>query len=177
MIRRMFSTPLRAATAAAVVTGAIVGGVGFAFASIPDGSGVIHGCYQSKGKAHTLKVIDTSVSANCPSGYKALNWNQTGPQGPQGPAGPSNLQLITTNGGVSLSLSAQHCAIVSLSVGGIAVGDTGILAPDPAKWPAGLTMMPLRSTAANKLPADVCNPTSASVSVSNVSLTVWRIVS
>jgi hypothetical protein len=176
MIRRLFSTPLRAATAAAVVTGALVGGVGFAFASIPDGGGVVHGCYQNKGKAHALKVIDSSVSAGCPSGYTALNWNQTGPQGLQGPAGPSNLQLVTTNAGLSLALGAQHCAIANVSEPAIAVGDTGILAPDPTGWPAGLTMMPLRSTAAGILPVDVCNPTAATVSVTNVSVTIWRVV-
>jgi hypothetical protein len=56
------------------------------YASIPDGSGVTHGCYNKKTGA--LKVIDTAVRPNCPSGTTALDWNQTGPQGPQGVAGP-----------------------------------------------------------------------------------------
>ncbi len=99
-----------------------------------------------------------------------------GTQGPQGPAGPANLQLLVTNGGVSVTLGAQHCAILSLSVGGILPGDTGIMAPDSSKWPAGLIVMPLRATASNKLPIDFCNPTSATVSASSVQVSVYRIV-
>lgn len=62
---------------------ALVGGV-LAYASIPDAGGVINGCYKdgalNKG---SLYVIDSAET--CPSGYTALNWNQTGPQGPAGP--------------------------------------------------------------------------------------------
>ncbi len=76
---------------------------------------------------------------------------------------------------MSLTVAAQHCVIVSLSAHGILAGDTGIMAADPGKWPAGLMVMPLRATAANLLPIDVCNPTSASVSVSSVSVSVYRI--
>jgi len=86
--------------AAAASVLAVIGGVA-AYASIPDSSGVIHGCY-NKGDG-TLSVIDTSVVSTCPKGATALNWNQTGPQGvpgtpgqqgamgatgQQGPAGP-----------------------------------------------------------------------------------------
>lgn len=63
---------------------------GAAIAGPVDGSGVIHGCYDTGGN---LKVID--ASAACPKGYTALNWGQTGPQGtqgPQGPAGPAGPQ-------------------------------------------------------------------------------------
>ena len=98
-----------------------------------------------------------------------------GIQGPPGPAGPANLQLLFSNGGVSLGLASQHCAIVSLGAHGILPGDTGIVAFDAGKWPAGLIVMPLRATAPNVLPADVCNPTSSSVSVSSVSVSVWRV--
>ena len=64
-------------------------GVGaFAYASIPDSGGVIHGCYKtSDGK---LRVVDST----CASGETSLNWNQTGPVGPQGPVGISNFQLV-----------------------------------------------------------------------------------
>lgn len=57
-----------------------------AYASIPDSSGVIHGCY-NKGSG-SLRVIDTSVST-CHGGATPLDWSQTGPQGPQGPQGPA----------------------------------------------------------------------------------------
>lgn len=67
-----------------------VGGTAFgAVSSIPDGSGVIHGCYDSGGN---LKVIDASVTATCPKGYSALDWNQTGSAGQQGPQGQTGPQ-------------------------------------------------------------------------------------
>ena len=60
-------------------------GVAYATGSLPvDGAGVIHGCYSSGG---SFKVSTTSAPT-CPSGYTALNFNQTGPQGPQGTTGP-----------------------------------------------------------------------------------------
>lgn len=163
MIGRLFKAPFAAAVAAAVLTGTLVGGMSIAFASIPDGSGVIHGCYKTKGSSHALNVIDTSKTASCPTGYTGLNWDQTG------------VQLLFSNGAVSLSLPAQHCAIASFSAPGVVPGDTGIVAPDAASWPAALTLAPLRATAANVLPVDVCNPTSAAASVSNVSVSIWRV--
>jgi hypothetical protein len=64
-----------------------VGGTAFAaVSSIPDSSGVIHGCYDSGGK---VRVINTSVTSKCPKGYTPLNWSQTGPRGPAGPQGPA----------------------------------------------------------------------------------------
>ena len=55
-----------------------------ASATIPDSSGVIHGCYARSGGA--LRVIDNSV-VNCKSTETSLNWNQTGPKGATGPRG------------------------------------------------------------------------------------------
>jgi len=64
---------------------------GVAFASIPDGSGVIHGCYKpADGK---LRVID-SATDSCASGETALTWNQAGAQGPQGVQGVQGVQGI-----------------------------------------------------------------------------------
>jgi hypothetical protein len=57
-----------------------------AYATIPDSSGVIHGCYAKSGGA--LRVIDASVT-NCKSGETALPWNASGPAGPSGPGGAS----------------------------------------------------------------------------------------
>ena len=62
---------------------------GFAAASVPDPSGVIHGC--SKNNDGTLRVIDTAKTATCPNGYSALDCNQTGPAGPAGQQGPAGL--------------------------------------------------------------------------------------
>ena len=88
-------------------TGAISGSVlvllaaSVAVASIPDSSGVIHGCYQGSGQGNqqgnqqgnwqgsgVLRIIDTTVES-CAPGETAISWNQIGPQGPQGPAGPT----------------------------------------------------------------------------------------
>lgn len=67
--------------AAAVVIVAV--GSTVAYASIPDSSGVIHGCYTKSG---ALSVVD-SATMTCPKGSTSLNWSQTGPAGPAGPAG------------------------------------------------------------------------------------------
>lgn len=63
---------------------------GLAFASIPDGNGVIYGCYTDIGGV--LKVVDTDAGFNCGPGETSLTWNQTGPPGPIGPQGPEGLQ-------------------------------------------------------------------------------------
>jgi hypothetical protein len=66
----------------------IVLGVGVSYgvgsASIPDPTGVIHGCYKSSRTAHALKVIDSAVTSGCPSGFTSLDWSQTGAGVPNG---------------------------------------------------------------------------------------------
>jgi hypothetical protein len=67
-----------------------ISAAGIASASIPDGGGVIHGCYKpaSNGGLSSLGVVDTAGSGGqCPANQTALAWNQSGPQGPAGPAG------------------------------------------------------------------------------------------
>jgi hypothetical protein len=96
-MRRFVRTPLRAATVAVACAAVVAGAAGISLASIPDSSGIIHGCYKSGGTVHPLKVIDNSVTAKCPSGYTALNWNKAGPQGPAGPQGTSGLPVGYAN--------------------------------------------------------------------------------
>jgi hypothetical protein len=60
------------------VTVAIVAG-GVSYASIPDSSGVIHGCYKARGAASPLSVINTSIHPKCPNGYTALKWDASPP--------------------------------------------------------------------------------------------------
>jgi Collagen triple helix repeat (20 copies) len=76
---------LRRSVVLAVVAAVLAAAAGVAYAQIPDGGGVIHGCYAKSGGA--LRVIDGSVT-NCKSTETSLNWNQMGPQGPVGPQGP-----------------------------------------------------------------------------------------
>jgi hypothetical protein len=63
---------------------------GIAYASIPDGEGVIHACYSPNAAAGPsgaqLKVIDSEV-ASCTNGQTEVTWGQTGPQGPPGQTG------------------------------------------------------------------------------------------
>ena len=69
--------PAALATAAGVLL--VVAGV--AYATIPDSSGAIHGCYGRSGGS--LRVIDATVT-NCKTGETSLDWNVQGQQGPQG---------------------------------------------------------------------------------------------
>jgi hypothetical protein len=74
------------------VSGAVFGIATAVQASIPDASGVIHGCYNAS-LAHGspvggLRVIDTAkVNGNCASWEAPLNWNATGVTGPTGAEG------------------------------------------------------------------------------------------
>jgi hypothetical protein len=54
-------------------------------AAIPDGGGVIHGCFAPPNGS--LRVIDTGANQACKSTEKSVNWNQTGIQGPKGDQG------------------------------------------------------------------------------------------
>lgn len=108
-----------------ILTGAAVAAVaaGVGYAAIPDGSGVIHGCYQRE--QGTLRVIDDATES-CRSTETPISWSQAGPQGevgPQGPAGPqgpqgekgekgddgadgiTGWQLVTAQGGVDSGLN------------------------------------------------------------------------
>jgi hypothetical protein len=84
---------------------AVVVSVGMAYATIPDGSGVIHGCYsQSRG---ALRVVDAPTEQCNPNSEVPIEWNRQGPrgatglqglqgapgpQGPQGDVGPQGPQ-------------------------------------------------------------------------------------
>jgi hypothetical protein len=63
---------------------------GIAYATIPGGDGVIHGCYTNRGGV--LTVIDPSAGQQCSALQTPISWNQTGPTGPQGPTGPTGPQ-------------------------------------------------------------------------------------
>jgi hypothetical protein len=71
-----------ATAALALVTGSA------AYAAIPDGGGVIHGCYKSNAPAQgSLRVIDTAKNASCAANENAVTWNQQGPKGDPGTPG------------------------------------------------------------------------------------------
>jgi hypothetical protein len=79
----------RLVIAAAVAVAVAISGGAIAYASIPDSSGVIHGCYTVKGGS--LRVIDTAKGQTCATGQHSLNWNQKGQQGLAGPPGPAGV--------------------------------------------------------------------------------------
>src|SRR5207302_3617488 len=109
-----------AMTAAALLIG------GIAFASIPGSDGVIHGCFKTAnpGKG-ALIAIDSA--ATCPSGFTALNWNQTGPTGPQGPQGPAgppgpvNVTVVNSPANATIPAGSYNQATASCLPGQIAI--------------------------------------------------------
>ena len=76
----------RAWSVAAAVLACGVLAAGVVLATIPDASGVIHGCYTKSGGA--VRIIDNSVT-NCKASETAISWSVTGPAGPTGATGPA----------------------------------------------------------------------------------------
>ena len=76
----------RRSIAVAVIAAAALAVAGIGYATIPDSTGVVHGCFQKA--SGMLRVIDTGAGQTCRSDETTLTWNQTGLQGPQGPPGP-----------------------------------------------------------------------------------------
>ena len=82
----------RAVRAVVVAFAAALAAAGIAYASIPDSSGVIHGCYAKTSGGTTpgtLRVIDTGLGQSCGLNEVALSWNQQGVKGATGPEGPT----------------------------------------------------------------------------------------
>jgi hypothetical protein len=61
--------------------GLTVAALGIGGVALANGSSTIHACANK----HTGAL---SLASHCKSGYKAVSWNQAGPQGPQGSQGP-----------------------------------------------------------------------------------------
>jgi hypothetical protein len=78
---------MRPALVALTIVGALLVAGGIAYATVPDASGVIHGCYNKT--QGSLRVIDTDKAQTCSNSEASINWSQTGPQGAQGPQGPT----------------------------------------------------------------------------------------
>jgi hypothetical protein len=72
--------------------GVAVTAAAVAYASIPDSTGAIHGCYSGNGSKQQngtpLNIID-SDAASCSRGQTPVTWNAVGQQGPSGPSGAS----------------------------------------------------------------------------------------
>ncbi len=107
----------------ALAAAMVLGLAGIAWASIPDSSGVIHGC--RKNSDGSVRVIDSDLGQTCASGWTALNWSQTGPQGATGPAGVngvSGLEIVTSGvqvaGGGQLTDVTVQCPTGKVAIAG-----------------------------------------------------------
>ena len=91
-MRRRGHGRARWAALIAIVIGLAAGGI--AYASIPDSSGVIHGCYARKDGS--LRAINTDAGATCSAKENSLTWNQTFLVGSSGTIaiGPSSDSVV-----------------------------------------------------------------------------------
>lgn len=99
--------------------GALLALSSLAAAAIPDGGGVVHGCYDKQ--SGQLRVTDTATNQpkGCSSKELALNWNQQGPQGvpgAQGPKGDSGVSRVFTAGPSTHTIGAAWTPILSLDL-------------------------------------------------------------
>ena len=125
----MTAKTLIAGIAAAAVA---AGAVSVAMATIPDASGVIHGCYSTvPPTSGQLRVIDTDKTRSCGRNEKPLDWNQqgrngaTGPTGPVGATGPSGTSVGWFTEGSGTIRTSQQLASLSLPAGTFMVTLTG----------------------------------------------------
>jgi hypothetical protein len=132
---------------------------GVAYATIPDSSGVIHGCFSTKTGA--LRVIDTGANQSCTSREQPLSWNQQGPPGPPGPPGTGGAttyydavpteectssrtygDLATVGPSIQVNVPANALALLALQadINSDGEGDFGLFEPtdiSPAAGPFG----------------------------------------
>jgi hypothetical protein len=130
---RISSHRAQLVTAAVLLAGVAGSGVAFAASSsIPDATGVIHGCYLTNTGA--LRIINTDAGQSCKSNELALQWSQTGPPGPKGDTGATGPQGPKGDTGATGTAGPQGPAGPAGPQG--VKGDTG--APGPT-GPAGAT--------------------------------------
>lgn len=121
----------RAAAVGATTAGALVVGVGVAFAQIPAQDGTISACYSRSGGA--LRVVDEGQA--CKNGETRLTWNQKGEPGPAGAAGPQGPAGADGAPGADGADGAQGPAGPAGSDG--AAGPQGPVGPEGAVGPQG----------------------------------------
>jgi hypothetical protein len=117
-----------------------------ALGAIPDGGGVVHGCYDKQ--SGQLRVTDTATNQpkGCSSKEAALTWNQQGPQGlagvqgPKGDPGPQGPKGDTGAQGPQGEPGASEVVVLRKAINGSIVDipelqSTGIGAIGPLKGP------------------------------------------
>src|SRR6478735_2266515 len=124
---RISSHRAQLVTAAVLLAGVAGSGVAFAASSsIPDATGVIHGCYLTNTGA--LRIINTDAGQSCKSNELALQWSQTGPPGPKGDTGATGPQGPKGDTGATGATGPQGPK-----------GDTGATGAAGPQGPAGPT--------------------------------------
>jgi hypothetical protein len=107
-----------------VVVGVLGVSGGIAWASIPDGGGVIHACY--KGGNGDLRVIDPSLGGACKASESPLSWSQTGPAGAPGtpgtPGAPGATNVVIRTFTQTLSPGGTATFTALCSAGEVATG-------------------------------------------------------
>jgi hypothetical protein len=101
----------RSRVALAALTVAAISAGGIAYAAIPDGTGLIHGCRAEPGGA--LRVIDSEQGEACRPNETELTWNQTGPRGSQGPAGTAKAWVRIDGSGAVIASHGLGSATVT----------------------------------------------------------------
>ena len=94
-------TVLSAGVGAAIAT-ALVGGI--AWAGIPGGDGVIHGCYQKA--VGQLRVIDPDTG-DCRPSEIAITWNEQGAKGEKGQPGSAGRDGLDGLDGTDVTVAPE----------------------------------------------------------------------
>jgi hypothetical protein len=130
---------------------------------------------------------DHADDADGMGGVSVYGWQR---RVPDSCSGPSAISAIAADGSIvctdppvgaakqttmgSISVSAHGCAQVSIPGANLQPGESAIVAPDAAKWPSALMLMPLRAASAGLPKMVVCNPTNSAASSPNgISIAVW----
>jgi hypothetical protein len=112
------------------VVGAGLAATAVALATIPDSSGVIHGCY-TKGSG-ALRVIDDSVTS-CKPSETSLDWNAAGQPGPPGISG---LEVVSADSAFTSEI--QSLATAVCPTGKTAIGGGGVARSEHIDTPFAL---------------------------------------
>jgi hypothetical protein len=123
MRRRILGAPRGVLIAVTTIAALGLAG-GVAYATIPDGGGVIHTCYLKSGGA--LRVVDSPASG-CKSNESPLDWNANGPTGPTGATGAAGATGATGPTGATgatgaTGLGANLTSVYSVDSNNVHVG-------------------------------------------------------
>jgi len=109
-------------------------------ASIPDASGVLHGCFAKNNGQ--LRLIDLAAGDHCNPNEVEVNWNAVGPQGVQGPPGPPGLsgyEIVTLTKTIPASSAGNFSTFVGCPFSKKVLGGGYEVLPTNPNDPGGTT--------------------------------------